>query len=78
MPILNVTHDDLRKRIYGLAFLNEKQRKGIFDIIVKLNGSNDWYPEHFRKALKALHEQDLLSDFERKAVWKEFFSDMPW
>lgn len=73
MSTLKQTHEELQKRLYQLSILNEKQRKAIFDIIQTLNSQNNWYSNAFHKKLKELDESGILSEFERKAIEKEFF-----
>lgn len=78
MSILNLTHDELHKRLYKLSSLSETQRKTVFDLINKLNSSSNWYPDAFHRQMKELDETGVLSTFERKLVEKEFFPERHW
>lgn len=78
MSILNLTHDDIRKKIYGISALNDAKRKAVTDLIMHLNAESEWYPDPFHREMKALQANGTLTEFDRKAVEKEFFPDHSW
>jgi len=78
MSILNQTHDEIHKRLYGITSLNDAKRKAVMDEILHLNAADDWFPDAFHRKIRALQQNDIVTEFERKAVEKEFFPDHSW
>lgn len=78
MARLNITHDQVRSRMYGMSALREQTRHDVAELIIKLSDADDWYPESLRRGLHALQDHGALTESERHSVEKAFFPDHAW
>lgn len=78
MARLNLTHEQIRSKMYAMSGLHEATRSAIADLIIRLSDADDWYPESFRRGLRALQDLGTLADGERHNVEKAFFPDHTW
>lgn len=78
MTRLNLTDQEIHKTLYGMTVLEAAKRAEVEKIIHKMNAADDWFPEAFRRELKALQSNEILTEFERHKVERAFFPDHSW
>jgi hypothetical protein len=78
MARLNLTHDQIHSKLFGMSALPETTRSSVADAIVHLSDADDWYPESLRRSLRSVEELGSLTEHQRHDLENLFFPGHAW
>ncbi|MFZ2804568.1 MAG: hypothetical protein WA001_05085 [Patescibacteria group bacterium] len=78
MANINLTHDQVRSKLFGMSSLSESTRSSVADLIIHLSDAGDWYPESFRRGLQSMQGLGSLTDNQRHELENVFFPGHAW
>jgi len=78
MAHIDITHDQIHSKLYGMSSLSESTRSSVADAIIHLSDADDWYPESFRRSLHSMQDRGTLSEQHRHDLEKLFFPGHSW
>ena len=75
---IHMTHDQIRAQTFGMHQLAEHERHAASDLIIKMQGKQDWHPDALRRELHKLQSAGKLNETSRHAIEQKFFPGHSW